>query len=119
MMTFIDNDVSVAGDEVIDVVVVIETLNHCDIEAAVGLALPAPDLTDLFCIYTKEDCQLRDPLLEERLTMDQDQSIAGALRDEIGPKDRLPDARRSNKHAGVVVQGGRRRVGIYSDECFP
>ena len=118
-MTFIDNDVSVAGDEIIDVVVVIETLNHCDIEAAVGLAFPAPDLTDLFCVYTKEDRQLRDPLLEERLTMDQDQSIAGALRDEIGPKDRLPDARRSSKHAGVVVQGGRRRVGIYSDECFP
>src|SRR5260370_37896238 len=50
MVTFIDNDMSVAGDEVIDSLLVKEALNHADIEAAVGLAFPGPDLPDLFWV---------------------------------------------------------------------
>jgi len=72
---------SVAGDEVYrrcrrdrD----FESLRHRS--GPLGFALPAPDLTDLFCIYTKEDRQLRDPLLEGGgLRWTRIRVIAGAL----------------------------------------
>src|SRR5205085_2406860 len=89
VVALIDDDVPVAGDEVVDFFLADETLDHRNIDVAVGLAFVAPDTADLLLVDAEEDRQLCNPLLEERLAMDEDQRIAGALCDQICAEDCL------------------------------
>ena len=91
------------GDEVLDLFLADETLDHCYVEMTVGFSLSAADLTDLLLVDVEEHRQLGNPLPKERLPMDKDQGTAGSLGDEVGAEDCLADTGRSNKHADVVL----------------
>src|SRR5260370_15500320 len=102
VMTLVDDHVPIAADEIVDVISVDETLDHRHVKAAVWFALAASDATDLLLIDAEEHCQLRDPLLEKWLAVNDDQSAATAFGDQIGAEHGLADAGRSDEHSGIV-----------------
>src|SRR5436190_1158344 len=87
-----------------------ETLQHGHIELAVRRALTAADPPDAFFVDSKEQGQLGHPLIEQRLTMNEDQRAPRALSNEIRSDHRLANSRRSNEHSGIVGQQSTRSV---------
>ena len=63
MMAFVDDDLTVFGNDVLDAVLADEALDHCDIEPTVASFLPSADLTDLLLLDTQEQRQLSEPLV--------------------------------------------------------
>src|SRR5258708_17928136 len=103
-MALVDDDVTVVGYEVVDPPVADQALDHCNVEPTVRLPLAAADLADLLRLDPQEQSQLRNPLIQERTAVDQNERAPSSLRNEIGTHDRLPDARRRREYADVVRQ---------------
>jgi hypothetical protein len=61
--------VPIAGDQVVDLLLANETLDHRHIDAIVGFAFAASDTADLLFVDAEEHRQLCNPLLEERLLL--------------------------------------------------
>jgi hypothetical protein len=101
-MTLIDNQMPVAGNPIVDCSSADEALNHSHVELAVRSAFAATDLTDAALIDTEEHRKLRDPLVEERLPVNEDQYATRTLRDQVGAEYRLANAGRTNENADVV-----------------
>jgi hypothetical protein len=69
MVAFINDDVPVPGNDVVDRVSSHETLEHGHIEMAVELTLSAPDSTNGFGLNPEKERQLSDPLIKQWLAM--------------------------------------------------
>jgi hypothetical protein len=104
VVALVDDDVSVAGHDVLDTSLPDEALDHRDVQPAVGLPLTAADLPDFLLPEAQEHRQLRDPLVEERPTVYHDQGASSSLGDEVRAQHRLADARRCDEHAGFVLE---------------
>src|ERR1039457_508188 len=98
-MTFVDHHMPIAAHKIVDLITVGETLDHRHVKAAVWLALAASDATDLLLVDAEEHGQLRDPLLEKWLAVNNDQCVATALGDDIGTEHSLANAGRSNEYS--------------------
>jgi hypothetical protein len=109
MVAFIDDDVPVVRDEIVNAILAHQALNHRDVEPSVRLTLTAADLSDILIGNTKKHRKLRNPLLEQRLSVDENQCVAGALRDEIGPENGLADAGWADKDAAIMRKDLARR----------
>lgn len=103
-MALVNDDMPVAGDDVVDLLVAKQALDHRDVELAVRLALPAADLTHAFRIDSQEERELRHPLVEQRSPMNEDECAPRALRDDVGADDGLAHARRRDKDAYVMSE---------------
>src|SRR5262249_31586944 len=79
-----------------------EALDHGHVDPASRAALPAPDLANRLRFHAEEQRELRSPLIEQRLTVDQYQRAPPANSREIRADDRLPGSRRCDEHSGVV-----------------
>ena len=106
VVALVDDDVPVGGDEVVDLALPHQALDHGDVEVAVGLAAAAADLADLLRFDAQEHRQASDPLLEQLGSMNEDQRVPRAACDEICRDDRLPGARR--RHEDSRVMGDQR-----------
>ena len=104
VVAFIDDDVTVRSNEIVDSFLTDEALHHRHIKLSVRLALTTADLPDVLLVDIEEHCQLRLPLLEQRLSVHEDERAARTLRDEVRAKNGLPNARRRHKDTGVVFQ---------------
>ena len=116
MVTFVDDDVSVPGHEIIDLPLSDEALDHRHIEAAVRFTFAPAHLTHVLLIDSEEHRELRDPLVEKVLAVDEDQRAPSALRDQVGAENGLPDARRADEHAKVMRQQRVDRILLYGGE---
>jgi hypothetical protein len=94
--------VPVARNPIVNRSLADKALNHGYVESAVGSAFAATDLTDAALIDAEEHRQLRDPLVEERLPVNEDQYATRTLRDQVGAEYRLANAGRTNENADVV-----------------
>ena len=54
MVAFIDDDMAIAGNQVIDFLLTDEALHHGYVESTVGLAFAASNLADLLSVYFEE-----------------------------------------------------------------
>jgi hypothetical protein len=78
VMTLVNDDVSVGGYEIVDPTLPHQTLDHGDIEGAVGLAAATADLADLRHLDVHEHRQASDPLLHQLGPMNQNQRVPRA-----------------------------------------
>jgi hypothetical protein len=101
MMRFVLDDHPIADHQVRDCALPDETLNHSHIEPAVRFDLARPDLSDLLRIDAKKQRELADPLVEERLTMDQNEGISLSGSDEVRTDYRLADETASSARLHV------------------
>jgi hypothetical protein len=104
VVTLIDNYVAVCRHQIIDAVQPDETLDHRHVQAAVGGVLPGTNLTDGFGSEPEEHGQLGNPLIQERLPVDQDECAARSGGDQIGTDNGLADTRRRDQDADVVTE---------------
>src|ERR1700687_3158131 len=101
-MALVNDDLSIAGDEIINCILPNRALDHRDVEATVRFALPTSDLSNFLLVDAKEYCELRHPLSQERVSMHEHQSAASTAGDYIGSKDRLSDTGRRHEDADVM-----------------
>jgi hypothetical protein len=74
VVAFVDDDLPVTAYDVIDGVLVHETLDHGHVQGAVWLPPPASNLSDRRRLESKEHGQLVDPLVEERSSVHEHES---------------------------------------------
>jgi hypothetical protein len=104
VVALVDDDVAVVRDEFVDLVVADEALDHGHVDPTRHAALPAPDLADRFRLHAEEHGELRPPLIEQGLAVDQDQRAAPASLREVGADHRLPSSRGSDENPRLVRQ---------------
>jgi hypothetical protein len=74
------------------------------VEPAVSGLLARSDLPDFLRLDAEEQRELRQPLVEKRAPVDQDQRAATAVGHEVRADDRLADAGRRDEHADLVLE---------------
>jgi hypothetical protein len=104
VVALVDDHVAVVCGQLIDRAVADQALDHGHVDPAGDTALPAPDLPDRLRLHAEEHRELRPPLIEQRLAVDQHQRAAPASRGEVGTHDRLTCSRRRHEHPGIVCQ---------------
>ena len=76
VVALVDDDLAIAGHEVVDGFLAHEALDHRDVDSAGGLPLSGADLPDLLLVDSQEHGELRAPLVEQRFPVHQDQRAA-------------------------------------------
>ncbi len=104
MMAFIDNDVTITGDRIRNLGFGKETLYQRYIDAAAGLATTATDGADTCRVYREKLLQPFDPLLEQFLSMYQDQAVSSSMGNQRGGDDRFSKRRCRRQHTAVVIR---------------
>lgn len=121
MVTLVDDDQAVLGDNIGHAVLAGQALDHGDVDLAGQFAFAGAKLTDGSLISTQEESNLGSPLVEQWLPVYQDQGAASALSDQIGTQHGLPETRRRDQHAGLVEEHGVCRLTLYAgqlpDDC--
>src|SRR5207249_6221529 len=92
VVALVDDYLAVVRDDILNLLLVDEALDHRDVELAIPGFLARSDLPDLLRLDAQEERQLRQPLVEKRPSMDQDQRAAAPFRNEIRADDRLADS---------------------------
>jgi len=110
VVTLVDDDVSVAGHDILDTSLPDQALDHGDVQPAVGLSLASADPPDFLLPEAQEHRQLRDPLVEERPSVNHDQGASSSLGDEVRAQHGLADAWRCDEHADFVIEKGPCRL---------
>ena len=90
MVTFVDDDLPILSDDIIDCSPMRQTLDHRDVEASIRAPLARAELADLSWIESEKQRELRAPLIHKRLPMNEDERVAMTRRDEIAAHDGLP-----------------------------
>jgi hypothetical protein len=101
-MAFIDDQMAVAGDEIVDFAPLDQALDDRDVDDASRLPLAASDDSDLLRFDVEERPQALHPLAEKFAAMDKDGRVSLPLGDQRGRHDRLAERSRSRKDAVVV-----------------
>lgn len=83
MVAFVDDDLPVLSDDIIDRSPVCQALDHRDVEAAVRAPLACTELADFSWIESEKQRGLGAPLIHKRLPMNEDERVAVALRNEV------------------------------------
>jgi len=101
-MAFIGDDMTITADSIVDPSLADQALNHRNVQAAVQTALSGTDLADVLGLDAEEQRQLRDPLVEERLAVNQNQRVPASRSDKIGPNHSLADTRRCDEDTSLM-----------------
>lgn len=102
VMALVNDHLTVRGHETRNGILAHETLDHRDVDAPGLRPFSSGDLPDGFLVEPQKQGELREPLIKERLSVDEDQRAACARGHEVGPNDCLPDSWRRDEHARVV-----------------
>src|SRR5262245_37807698 len=91
MVAFVDDEVAVVGNAVVDDALAHQALNHCDIDQP-GWPVPATaDTADRLHGKVQEGGKPLDPLIEQLPSMNEDEGVHAALGDEPGGDDGLAE----------------------------
>jgi len=104
MVALIDDDVPIVSDQIVDLILANQALDHGDVESTVGPALATSDSANLLLVDIEENRKLGNPLFEERLAVDENKSAASAPRDKVRAEDGLPDLGRRHENTRFVLQ---------------
>src|SRR5437773_5769309 len=104
MVTFIDDHLTVFRNEVLYLVLSVQALNDRDVNAACPVHFPATDMSDRLCWQIQKHAKALLPLVEQLLSVNHNQSVNFALRDQPRRNGGLPECRRSAEDA-LVVRG--------------
>jgi hypothetical protein len=74
MVALIDDDVPIVSDQIVDLILANQALDHGDVESTVGPALATSDSANLLLFDIEENRKLGNPLFEERLAVDENKS---------------------------------------------
>jgi hypothetical protein len=96
VVALVDDYLPVGGDHILDLFSTNQALDHRHIEPAVRGLLPRSNLPDFLRLDAQEQRELRQPLVEKRAPVDQDQCAAFAVGHEVRANDRLTYAGRRN-----------------------
>lgn len=116
-MALVDDHMPVRRDQVVNMAYTHEALDHRHIELAIRGVLAGADLADRLGRETQEHGQLRSPLIEARLAVDQHEGTSGSRCDQICADDGLAHARQRDEHTDVVTEQGPR--GLFLDGRQP
>jgi hypothetical protein len=109
VVALVDDDVTVAGQQLVERLVASQALDHRDVHLACGLAATAADRPDLVCLEIEELVQVLDPLFEQRLAVDEHERRASPGGDQPSGDHCLADARRCAQDAELVSEHRRPR----------
>lgn len=101
-MAFVDNQMTVIGNDISDLSSAYQALDERHINDAGRLSFSTPDNADLFRVDVQKGTQALHPLSEEFPAMNENQRVAGSMRDECGRDNRLAKGGRGGEHAVVV-----------------
>jgi hypothetical protein len=104
VVALIDDHVTVAGDDVVDLPVTDKTLDHGDINVLCWPALPTTNLADFLRIEPEEQGDLGAPLIEQGTSVYENQRVPSPLDDQPDSYHCLPDAWRSNEDPNLVLE---------------
>src|SRR2546425_10101572 len=93
MMALIHYHLAVFGDDIFDLTLSNQTLDHCDIELSRSRGLPAPNLADILDAEPKVRRQSLSPLVHQETSMHQHERIHFALCDQLRGNSRLSERR--------------------------
>ena len=102
VVAFIDDDVSVVGDEVFDDALADETLDHGDIDLTGEFLTSASKTSDVFFIEIEELGEPFDPLIHELLAMNENEGVDSALCDEPGRENSFSESSGGGEDSGFV-----------------
>ena len=106
VVTLIDDDMAVGGDNVIDLVLANETLDHGNIQATIWFALSTTDLTNILGLEVQKECELSNPLFEELGAVNKNKRVSPPPRNQICADNGFTRARWGDEHADIVVRHG-------------
>lgn len=102
MVAFIHNDMAIVGHQIIHFILAHDTLDHGNVELAVGFTLATTNSSDVTGIQSKKQGELRNPLIEQRLTMYQDQGITLPFANQPGSDDGFADTWWCNEDTDIM-----------------
>src|SRR5437867_695130 len=102
MVALVHDDMSVGGNDIIDVSPMDQTLNHRHVQDTIGISFPASNPSHLLLVDAKKGRNLGNPLVEERPAVNEDEGAATSLSDQVSPENGLTDAGGSDEYADVV-----------------
>ncbi len=105
-MALIHDDMPIGRNDVIDTLLADEALDHRDVQPTVRLAGSAPNPSHFLRVDAEKHGELGNPLIKERLPMDENESVPRALHDEVSAENRLADPGRGDQDPDVVLQHG-------------
>jgi len=104
-MTFIDDELPVAGYIVVDDTLAEEGLDHGHVQEPIG-SPATTDPAETLGGHAKKGREPFDPLIEQGLAVDEHQRVDRALGDQPGADDRLAEGRGGREHSCLVRQQG-------------
>ncbi len=104
VVALVDDHLAISRDEVGEATQPHETLDHRHIQAPVGRVLAGADLADSLGGQAEEHGQLGNPLIEERLTVDQHERAPGSRCDQIRADYGLAHAWRHDEQTDVLAK---------------
>src|ERR1035438_7492052 len=102
VVAFVDDHLAVLGHEVLRFVLPVQTLDDGNVYATRTIHLAAADVPDRFGGQVQEPPKALLPLIEQLLTVNDDQSVDLALRDQPRRDGGLPECRGSAQDTFVV-----------------
>src|SRR6185437_10110613 len=110
-MAFVNDDMTVAGQQIRVLGLGGEALQQSHIDAACRFAATATDRTNTIRSYRQKLLQPLRPLLQQLLSVYQDQCVDPPMSDQCRRDDRLSKRGRGRQHPAVVLrQSGYRRL---------
>ena len=103
-MALINHQMPVVRNDIVDLTLARQTLDHADIHDAAGVASAAADLPDRGCGKIEKCPEPRNPLFHELAAVNEHQRVGPAGGDDGGGDDRLAKPGRGRKHPGLVPQ---------------
>jgi hypothetical protein len=104
MVAFVNDEMPIIADDVIDFSLASEVLDQGDVNLTCRLATTTADPADRVTRHICERCEPLDPLIHELTAVNEDQCIPSAFGHHPDGQDRLTERRRRREHAGIMRQ---------------
>src|SRR5213594_1055884 len=106
MMAFVNDQMSILRNTIIDNALSHETLDHSDINFSCRLAAPASDPANVTATHVQEGLQALHPLVEQLPSVYQHESIHTALGNQPRGNNGFSECRRCSQNAAIVGKHG-------------
>src|ERR1700693_1090414 len=104
MVAFVDDEMPIIADHIIDLSLANEALDQGDVNLPLRLATTAADHADLVRWHIRERCEPLYPLIHELTAANKNQCIPSAFGHHSDSQNRLAERRRRREHTGIMRQ---------------
>ena len=103
VVALIDNYLAIVGDKILHLFLAVQALDDCNVHTSSPIHLPAANLPDRLCGQIQKHCQPFMPLIEQPLSMNHNQRVDFARRNQPRGDSGLSEGRRRTKDSFVVL----------------